>query len=497
MSSPVLVSSSIADRERVRAVFDRLFPPPRSFSIRLWDGTEWSAAGPAQFRLVLAHPGALHRMLRPPIEPSLGEAYIHGDFDIEGDLPAAFAGLSAMLARPLTLAGAAMGLRDYLNLPDAGPARSAGRGPVRLRGARHSRDRDRQAVQYHYDVGNAFYALWLDRRMQYTSAYFPTGNEDLDTAQELKLEHICRKLRLKPGQSLLDIGCGWGGLALYAAAKYGVRVLGVTLSEEQARYAERRVAEAWMDGQVTIKRIDYRNLGHQLFDRIVSVGMFEHIGRDQLGGYFDQAWSRLRPGGLFLNHGIALRPSTCGISGARPARWRRALGRCLIGHGKFSQRHIFPDSELLPVSEVNLVAERAGFEVRDVENLREHYALTCRHWARRLEERAGEAIRLTDPVTFRTWRVHLASSINLFETGALSVHQTLLSRMEDGRTHLPLTRADLYAADLPASRSSLALAPRAHRVSGVVRDDGRTSRRRDAPPLRGFPAPRTGGSHRG
>jgi cyclopropane-fatty-acyl-phospholipid synthase len=212
--------------------------------------------------------------------------------------------------------------------------------------------------------------------------------------------------------------------------------------------------ETGLGGQVDIRLADYRDLREDPFDRIVSVGMFEHIGRPQLPVYFDRAWRFLRPGGLFLNHGIAKRAVSSGPpagtakdgaarDGASP--WRRSLRRLLVGEGEFSQRYVFPDSQLLPLSEVNLAAERAGFEVRDVENLREHYALTLRLWAMRLEARRDEAIRLTDEVTFRTWRAHLVSSAHLFETAAVSVHQTLLSRPERGASHLPLTRADLYA----------------------------------------------------
>ena len=440
---------------RSRVLFDRLFPPPRAFAVRLWDGREWPASGPARFRLDLTHPGALGQMLRPPLEQSLGEAYIHGDFEVEGDLGTALAALATLRGRRFTFAEILLALRDVARLPRSGPARLAGRGPVRLRGRRHSRQRDRDAVRYHYDVGNAFYGLWLDRRMQYSCAYFHDGGEDLDAAQTQKLEHICRKLRLHPGQRLLDIGCGWGGLARHAAQEYGADVVGITLSDAQARYAAEQVRAAGLTRKIAIRLIDYRDLKEPGgFDRIVSVGMFEHIGRAQLPIYFSRVFDLLRPGGLFLNHGISIHPEARRVQGGEGGLLRRTLRRLFVGDGRFSQRYIFPDSQLVPVSEANLVSERSGFEVRDVESLREHYALTCRHWERRLLARRDEAVAATDAVTFRTWRLHLAAAAQLFESGAIGLHQTLLSKGDDGRCRLPLTRAHLDAPhSAPAART--------------------------------------------
>jgi len=246
MSQSLTRSSINPTLSRAVSLLDRLFLPPRAFGVRLWDGTELPTSGRPSFSLILNHAGALRRMFTPPVEHSLSNAFIYGDFDIEGDVFAAVTLIDKLTSRNFTLAGIAALARDVTRLPKSGPTRPSGRGPARLRGALHSRDRDRAAVQYHYDVGNDFYALWLDRHRQYSCAYFPTGAEDLDTAQERKLEYLCRKLRLKPGERLLDIGCGWGGLAMYTARHYGVHVLGVTLSENQMGMPTMRLhAQIW------------------------------------------------------------------------------------------------------------------------------------------------------------------------------------------------------------------------------------------------------------
>lgn len=432
------------------SLIDRLFPPPRTFAVRLSDGTELPGARTPAFGLVLRHPGALRRMLMPPIELSMGEAYIYDDFDIEGDIFAAFSLIDTSLARKFPLGDLLALVRGILTLPRPEAVRQTGRGQAQLTGARHSRQRDLAAVQYHYDVGNDFYSLWLDRRMQYSCGYFPTGAEDLNTAQEHKLEHICRKLRLKPGERLLDIGCGWGGLAAYAAQKYEVHVLGVTLSANQVEYAK-----AHQRDRVSISLMDYRDLEDESFDKIVSVGMFEHVGGSQLPAYFAQVYRLLKPGGLFLNHGISSHPPAPGHPArahtrpGEPTVWQRFVKKRVIGDGLFVQRYIFPDGELVPVSEANLGAEMAGFEVRDVENLREHYALTLRHWVNRLEARRDEAIKVTDEVTYRTWRLYMASAAYGFDSARINVNQTLLTRPEHGRSNVPLTRGDLYRSGPP------------------------------------------------
>lgn len=438
------------------ALLDQLFSPPRPFAVRLWDGTE--LPGSAGACLVLRHPGALRRMLTPPLELSLGEAFIYGDFDIEGDIFAVFPAMDTFTSRSFSPSEIASLARQYLSLPHSDEERLRGRGAARLRGHVHSRSRDRAAIQYHYDVGNDYYCLWLDLHMQYSCAYFGDGTEDLDTAQERKLEHICRKLRLQPGERLLDVGCGWGGLILYAARHYDVQALGVTLSKKQVSYANEQIARSGLGGQATVQLKDYREIEAGTFDKVVSVGMFEHVGRSKLPEYFAQVHRLLKAGGLFLNHGISRRAprlyyiegeaksgSSPDLSTARPSTWRKFVEERILGTGLFTQRYVFPDGELMPVSEVNMAAEKAGFEVCDVENLREHYALTLRHWVKRLEARQKEAIALADEVTYRTWRLYMAGSAHGFSSGRINVNQTLLAKLDAGRSDLPLTRDDLYA----------------------------------------------------
>lgn len=415
----------------------------REFMVRLWNGETLPAhTEAARFTLVLNHPGALRRMFRPPIELSLGEAFIYGDYDIEGDIHVAVAQMYAFSQVPLSPRDIYTLLRKLAALPKNRGTRKLGRGPARLSGTRHSRARDRAAITYHYDVGNEFYALWLDKWMTYSCAYFHTGSEDLDTAQESKYKHICRKLRLQADEKMLDIGCGWGGLVIYAAQKYGVTALGVTLSEKQATFANEWIVAAGLQGKAEVRLVDYRDLCDETFDKIVSVGMFEHVGRERLSEYFSQVYRLLKPGGLFLNHGISRRPR-------KPIRgWEAIFDRYILGSGMFVQRYVFPDGELMPVSEANLMAERAGFEVRDVENLREHYALTLRHWVRRLETRRDKALQITDEATYRTWRLYMAASAHGFEMGDINVNQSLLAKPAGGQCDLPLTRAYLYAGKM-------------------------------------------------
>ncbi len=310
----------------------------------------------------------------------------------------------------------------------------------RRTGRRHSLRRDAEAIQSHYDLGNEFYALWLDPAMVYSCACFPTGVESLAEAQRAKLDHICRKLRLRSGERLLDIGCGWGGLILHAAREYGVQAFGITLSPSQADWASDRIRDAGLADRCIVEVRDYRSLaGLPPFDKVVSVGMCEHVGRERLADYFAAAWAALRPGGLFLNH--------CIVSGQDPASGKRGIRKRLWREGRFTDRHVFPDGQLPLLGPMLAVAERQGFETRDVESLREHYALTLRHWVRRLEHAREEAMALTSAETYRTWRIYMANSARQFAAGRLGLVQALLARPDaEGMVPLPPTRADLYAA---------------------------------------------------
>ena len=408
-------------------VLDALFRdyPKRDFQVRLWDGTTWGAQRQPRFTLVIKGREALRAMLLSPSELSLGEAYIYDDFDIEGDVEAIFELAEFVLGRGRLEEGSGLDAR-LRTLPESKRPRTSLR-LLRLWGDLHSRNRDRRAISYHYDLPAQFYALWLDRRMVYSCAYFATPEEDLDSAQERKLDYVCRKLRLCPGERLLDIGCGWGGLIMHAAAHYGVQSVGITLSVPQAEVARERVREAGLEGRCRIEVADYRDIEPAPpYDKIVSVGMFEHVGEARLPEYFRRARDLLRPGGVFLNHGIAA-----------SATYRRQ-------GPSFVDRYVFPDGDLLPISTSLRAAESTGLEVRDVESLREHYALTLHHWMRRLEAHAEEARRTTDDITYRIWRLYMAGAAHSFRSGRLNLYQTLLAKPWHGRSGLPLTREDWY-----------------------------------------------------
>src|SRR6266849_773641 len=434
MATSIMKTSDQALQTTISLLQDLFgFSQQHHFAVRLWDGSIWrpdgGSEGPVRFTVVLQHPGALRKMFLPPNDLTLGEAYIYNDFDIEGDIEAVFP-----LAEQFTnnqwgkMEQLRFGKR-LLSLPNTGQPRP-GDSAAKLRGTRHSKDRDRQAVTYHYNRSNDFYALWLDARMVYSCAYFASPDDDLDTAQERKLEYICRKLRLRPGERLLDIGCGWGGLVLYAAQHFGVDAYGITLSEPQAELARQRIQQAGLAERCRVEVRDYRDVNQPgSFDKIVSVGMFEHVGETLLPVYFKQAWSVLRPGGVFLNHGIASNMSIPSLS-----------------KDSFASHHVFPDGELVPISATLRAAESSGFEVRDVESLREHYTLTLRHWVRRLEEHADEARKLTDDVTYRIWRLYMSGAAHGFQVGSSNIYQALLAKPAHGESGLPLTRADWYTA---------------------------------------------------
>jgi cyclopropane-fatty-acyl-phospholipid synthase len=365
-------------------------------------------------------------MFSSPSELTLGEAYIHDDFDIEGDIEAAFDLSDYLLGKERSL-WESFDLNERLKKLPASDHPRTGLHLVGFGGDVHSKERDRQAISYHYDLPAGFYALWLDPRLVYSCAYFSNPDEDLDSAQIRKLAYICRKLRLHTGERLLDIGCGWGALIIHAAAHYGVECVGITLSVPQAEMARERVRAAGLNDRCRVEISDYRDIDHdQQYDKIVSVGMFEHVGKALLPGYFHKVWNLLRPGGVFLNHGIS------------PSATYHRRGP------SFTDRYVFPDGDLVPLNTSLRAAELSGFEVRDVESLREHYALTLHHWVERLESHAEEARLITSDTTYRIWRLYMAGSAHAFRGGRLNVFQTLLAKPVRGLSGLPLTRSDWY-----------------------------------------------------
>lgn len=432
---------------RCRAVLTALFGEPhqRSFDVRLWDGTvDRGANANPSFTLVLNRPAALRRMLLPPNELSIVESYIAGDVDIDGSMEAASnlgEAIGGRLRSPLAVAKL---VRMVVGLPGKAEDDLADtRFPEQARklGPRHTPVRDAAAIHFHYDVGNNFYKLWLDRRMVYSCAYFRSPDDTLDQAQAAKLDLICRKLRLKPGERLLDIGCGWGGLIIYAAEHYGVDATGITLSENQATLARERIEKAGLGSRCRVAIRDYRTLTESdNYDKIASVGMVEHVGITHLPVYFASAYRALKPGGLFMNHGIV------SLGEARPKSVREKIFRKFWRADAFIDKYVFPDGKLTAAHDVIAAAEGAGFEVRDVESLREHYAMTLRHWVRSLEEKTQDATALVGNHTFRVWRLYMAASANAFATAAINILQTLLAKPDKrGHSSIPLTRDDLYA----------------------------------------------------
>jgi len=403
---------------------------PRTFAVRLWDGTKWEAepGQPTHFTLVLKHPGALRQMFLSPNGLTLGEAYLYEDFDIEGDLESVFPLADSLIDRQWSEAEQLRYGQALLSLPAESNTRSRDKG-VQLTGTLHSQVRDSQAVTYHYNMSNDFYALWLDRRMVYTCAYFATPDENLDTAQERKLDYICRKLRLRPGERFLDIGCGWGSLLLHAAQHYGVEAVGITLSQLQAELANARIRQTGLAERCRVEVRDYRDLNTpERYDKIASIGMFEHLGEGQLPTYFRQVWRLLRSGGVFLNHGIA-------SSATRPVH----------DGPSFTDRYVFPDIQVVPLCTTVRAAEEASFEVRDVESLREHYMITMRHWVYRLETQEDRVCQHVERITYRAWRLFFAAMAHRFKTGRLNLYQTLLVKPDQGTSGFPLTRMDWYA----------------------------------------------------
>lgn len=422
------IKAAMLTRELLGELFGADHTP---VGVRLWEGSCWPDDTPRRTTLVLKHPGALRSMFLPGTELTLGEAYLFDDFDIEGDIEAAHA-LADHLRWLATDRLAALKLAPrLLRLPNQSRRCPTRHGRAALNGQEHCIERDRQAIAYHYDVSNAFYSLWLDRHMVYSCAYFASPEDTLDAAQERKLDLLCRKLRLQTGQRLLDLGCGWGGLALWAAQHYGADVTGITLSQPQADKANARIAAAGLKDRCRVLVQDYREVSDWgAYDALVSVGMFEHVGQTLLPTYFERAWRLLRPQGVFLNHGIALRATD------PPERGKT-----------FSNTYVFPDGELVPISTTLRAAELCGFEVRDVESLREHYALTLRHWVRRLEERHEQALQYVDDPTYRVWRLYMSGSAHGFSSGRLNVYQALLVKpQETGASGLPLTREAWYRA---------------------------------------------------
>ncbi|MEV6010174.1 cyclopropane-fatty-acyl-phospholipid synthase family protein [Streptomyces sp. NPDC051976] len=431
---------------RLSELAEHALSSPFPLRVRAWDGSE--AGPPGAPALVLRRRRALRRVLWKPGELGLARAYVSGDLDIEGDFYQALALLAGLVwdrGEPdagngliASLRRTASTVRDPANYRLARQALAlAGRGlppspppeEVRRRsGIAHTKRRDKEAIAHHYDVGNDFYALILGPSMVYSCALWETPGTTLEQAQFAKLDLVCRKLGLRPGQRLLDVGCGWGSMVMHAAEHYGVHATGVTLSAEQAAFARKRIADAGLTDRIEVRVQDYRDVADGPYDAISSIGMAEHVGSDRYRAYARTLHALLRPGGRLLNHQIARRP-------LRDEEAYRVDG--------FIDRYVFPDGELAPVGATVGWLEEAGFEVRDVEALREHYGRTLRAWVRNLESSWGEAAHATTDGRVRVWRLYMAASALAFETNKIAVNQVLAVRTApDGTSEMPATRSE-------------------------------------------------------
>ena len=420
---------------RLAALVSEVLGAPLPMRLRAWDGSEAGPVGTPT--LVIRNRRALHRLLWKPGELGLARAWVAGEIDIEGDLYEALNRMAPVVWRRDEGEQEGLGLRDrrILGLAGralalAGPALPPPPPPEEVppnRGAKHTVRTDRQAISHHYDVGNDFYSHVLGPSYVYSCGYWADPEVTLEQAQFDKLDLVCRKLALRPGQRLLDVGCGWGSMVLHAAEHYGVHAVGVTISVEQADLARKRVVEAGLTDRVEIRVQDYRQIDDGPYDAISSIGMAEHVGSVAYRTYAEQLFTLLRPGGRLLNHQIARRPrddeSTYHID-------------------EFIDRYVFPDGELQPVGSTVALLEQAGFEVRDLESIREHYALTLRAWVANLERNWSESLKLVTPGRARVWRLYMAASALAFEQNAIGVNQVLAVRTAPGGVSgLPLVRA--------------------------------------------------------
>jgi cyclopropane-fatty-acyl-phospholipid synthase len=380
-----------------------------SLRLELWNGRAFDLASQPKVKIGVPRPSALRFLVSPDLM-KLGQAYVEGTLRVEGPILEVFR-VAEGLARAAASRGRS-GLRRFWH---------------------HTRRRDREAIRYHYDVSDDFYSLWLDRNMVYSCAYFRSETDSLDAAQEHKLDHILNKLMLQPGERFLDIGCGWGALVLRAAKKYGVRATGITLSRNQYEFASRRIREEGLEDRCEVRLEDYRDVpGEGVFDKIASVGMFEHVGLRHLKAYFAKIRSLLADRGLVLNHGI---------TSSDPDS--RSVG---MGAGEFVHRYVFPHGELPHLSLALREMARAGLEVTDAESLRRHYARTCTEWARRLERNRAQAIVLAGEKRYRIWQIYLAGCAHGFQNEWMNVYQVLARKEGETSNPLPLTRDYMYRA---------------------------------------------------
>jgi cyclopropane-fatty-acyl-phospholipid synthase len=381
-------------------------------AITLWDGRRLASDGEHDVSVTIRSPKVLASLVNPTMG-KLARHYVERELDLEGEPRRIISLAEALSSSPRAVAATRARLRKWIG---------------------HTRVFDRKAIRHHYDVSDEFFGLWLDSRRVYSCAYFRRAEDTLELAQEQKLDHICRKLMLKAGERFLDIGCGWGALVRWAAQHYGVRATGITLSENQYDYARKRIEQENLGGSCDVQLLDYRDLPeNKPYDKIASIGMFEHVGVKNLPVYFGKIFRLLKPGGLVMNHGITLNSPD-----------QEELGSDI---GSFIDDYVFPGGELAHISRVLHEMSEQGIESWDVESLRAHYARTLWHWVDKLEANAQQALDYVGEKNYRIWRIYMAGSAHAFERGWMSIYQVLAGRaLDNGRLAVPPTREHIYAA---------------------------------------------------
>ncbi|MER6827823.1 cyclopropane-fatty-acyl-phospholipid synthase family protein [Streptosporangium sp. NPDC000563] len=407
-------------------IFEKVMGPEADVRFVAYDG---SKAGPdgADISVEVKTPAAVAYLAQAPGELGLARAYVSGHLDVHGDMYTLLSRMWSLTVNDIPVgqklsAIRAIGVRPLLTrMPP--PPQEVRRSVLARMGSRHAKQRDAEAIHHHYDVSNKFYSWVLGPSMAYTCAVFPEQDSTLEEAQRAKFELVARKLALKPGMRLLDVGCGWGGMVIHAAREYGVKALGVTLSRQQAEWAQKAIAEAGLGELAEVRHMDYRDVSETGFDAVSSIGLTEHIGKEQLPFYFRFLYDKLVPGGRLLNHCIT-----------RPTGTEKTLNA-----GGFINRYVFPDGELESVGYLARQIEDTGFEIRHEENLREHYAQTLRFWCANLDDHWDEAVREVGEGTARVWRLYMAACVVGFERNKIQLHQVLGVRLhDDGRAGVPL-----------------------------------------------------------
>ena len=440
-SSEIALPPARPGIESAKQILCRLF---RDFDgcirICLWDGSEMHVGrNQPEFSLIFRTSKAFQDIVLSHHPLRVVESYFQGLIDIDGDFYSALKLRHYLTSLHLPLIEKAAFVAKALMIKPDKTASNGSNAPKWKKtfsqklGFSPGKELNRDAISFHYNVSNDFYALWLDEQMVYSCAYYEDAGQSLEQAQRDKLDHICRKLRLKPGERLLDIGCGWGALICWAAEHYGVTAHGITLSQNQYDHVQRMIKQRGLEQNVSVELLDYRDLqGEAKYDKLVSVGMFEHVGLKNLPAYFAIAHRLLKPDGLFLNHGIT----------SDEGGWKKSVAT------EFINRYVFPDGQLETISTVQKIMESSGFEIHDVESLRPHYALTLREWVRRLELRREEALQHVPESVYRIWRFYMAACALQFEEGIAGIYQVLISKRTPFSNPVPLTRRDLYQQPL-------------------------------------------------